>query len=149
MSVYDFREFFYRFPAFMNCCTIDWFEVSFARSTLSLCGQDLAKRRAICLKYILRSFFRRKFSPIKFAINFFQPWSEETQTLTARKLLYNVECEYDDLQLVVGLCNKIHNIAKKLSGEMNAQFGIDVYFTQKAFTGLIVTFRDLFTKKQK
>lgn len=57
------------------------------------------------------------------------------------------KCEYQDLDLIIELCDRLHCFAKIFSSDLTLKADIDINFTQKSFIHLVTTFRDLFAKK--
>ena len=81
-------------------------------------------------------------------INWFQPWPEDALEAIATKFLQEVEMEDDVKHEAVNMCKQFHKDVRQLSFDFLNKLGRQTYVTPTSYLELIMTYKDLLTKKR-
>lgn len=116
----SFRNRIRKFPALVNCCTIDWFQVS-----------------SIIL--VIK----------KFGIDLIQTWPEDALLAVATRFLGEIELDDKERTVCIDMCQIFHMSTQELSEEYYTRLSRRNYVTPTSYLEMINTFKTFLTKKRK
>lgn len=148
-----FRNRLRKFPALVNCCTIDWFQVLFrlAHCSCTLQFSILKPEPQICLKQKNYTVFHLShlFISNNYYFYKFQTWPEDALLAVAKRFLSEINLSAKERQACIDMCQDFHTSTQTLAQAYLSQTGRRTYVTPTSYLELINTFKDLIGKKRK
>jgi len=128
-----FRNRIRKFPALVNCCTIDWLQVLKCSKVIKYVSQYCYLKGQIRITLLLISF---------------KPWPKDALLAVATKFLSTIELTDHERKAGIDMCQFFHMSIQKLSDEFLVRLNRRNYVTPTSYLEMINTFQSLLDKKR-